>query len=38
MMMSPGDDQYIKNTLYPLIYGVAGIIVSYILMHREIKR
>ena len=37
-LMSPGDEEYIRNLFSPVIWGIGGFMGSHILMHREIKR
>ena len=38
VLMSPGDEEYIRNLFSPVIWGIGGFMGSHILMHREIKR
>ena len=38
ILMSPGDDEYIRNAFAPFMWGVGGTLAAYIYMHREIKR
>ena len=38
LMMSPGDDEYIRNIFSPIVWGIGGYLTAYILFHREIKR
>ena len=38
LMMSPGDDEYVRNVFSPIVWGIGGYLCSHLLMHREIKR
>ena len=38
ILLSPGDEEYIRNVFSPIIWGLGGFMGSHILMHREIKR
>ena len=38
LMMSPGDDEYIRNIFSPIVWGIGGYLTAYIIFNREIKR
>ena len=38
VMLSPGDDEYINNVIFPIARGIGAYIASHVLLHRYIRQ